>query len=98
MSILSIRLQKVGGVGPTAAALIMAIAIGVATILLTRFGLNIQATQFALSLCAGWALPGAYGASLKEHGLKRLWLSVLLVVALFFSSTPIRYLLLGFIG
>jgi len=98
MSILGIQLQKVGGVGPTAVALIMAIIIGVATILLTRFGLNIQATQFALSLCAGCALPGAYGASLKEHGLKCLWLSVLLVVALFFASTPILYLLLSFVG
>lgn len=98
MSIFGIQLQKVGGVGPTAATLIMAIAIGVATIFLTRFGLNIQATQLALSLCAGWALPGTYGASLKEHGLKRLCLSVLLVVALFLSSTPILYLLLSFIG
>lgn len=98
MSIFGIRLQKICGLGPTAVALAMALAIGVATILLTRLEFNIQATQFALSLCAGCALPGVYGASLKEHGLKRVWLSALLVLGLFFSSTPIMYLLLSFFG
>lgn len=98
MIILGVSLRKIGGVGLTATALSMALAIGVATILLSRFGLNIQATQFALSICVGCALPGVFGASLKEHGFKRVLLSVLLVIALFFSSTPITYLLLSIFG
>jgi len=98
MNILGIELQRTGRVGPAGAMILALLCIGVASFALTLAGLGMQETQLALALCAGWVLPSLYGASWKQHGLKRLALSAIVAAALYFASTPISTLLVIMLG